>query len=74
MTDGPTGKRDFFVSLNSADRDWATWIAWTLEENGYLVIFQDWDFRGNFIEQMDRAHREMRRTIAVLSPFCHPTT
>lgn len=68
MTGGSTGKRDFFVSFNQADRLWATWIAWALEENGYSVIFQDWDFKGNFIEQMDRAHRETRRTIAVLSP------
>lgn len=37
MTDGPTGKRYFFVSFNQTDRAWATWIAWTLEENGYSV-------------------------------------
>jgi hypothetical protein len=68
VTNGSTGERDFFVSFNSADRAWATWIAWTLEENGYSVIFQDWDFRGNFVLEMDRAHRETRRTVAVLSP------
>src|SRR4051794_13951459 len=31
MTDPSDGERDFFVSFNKADRDWATWIAWTLE-------------------------------------------
>ena len=59
--------RDFFVSFNSADRDWATWVAWVLEDAGYLVSFQDWDFRGNFVEQMNRAHEQTDRTIAVLS-------
>jgi hypothetical protein len=61
-------KRDFFVSFNQADRAWASWIAWALEEAGYSVWFQDWDFRGNFVLEMDRAHQQSRRTIAVLSP------
>jgi hypothetical protein len=47
MANGPTSKRDFFISFNKADRAWATWIAWVLEEAGYSVFFQDWDFRGN---------------------------
>ncbi len=57
MTDASDGKRDFFISFNQADRDWATWIAWVLEANGYPVFFQDWDFRGSFIEQMHQASR-----------------
>src|SRR3954447_12711971 len=65
--DDPDHKRDFFVSFNKADRNWATWIAWVLEEAGHSVFFQDWDFRGNFVEHMDRAHRQADRTIAVLS-------
>jgi hypothetical protein len=67
MTDGLTIKRDFFVSFNQADRAWATWIAWVLEEAGYSVWFQDWDFRGNFVEHMSRAHAQAQRTLAVLS-------
>ena len=67
MNDATDGRRDFFVSFNQADRDWATWIAWVLEENGYSVFFQDWDFRGSFVEQMDQAHRRAQATIAVLS-------
>src|SRR3954468_3492327 len=59
--------RDFFVSFNKADRTWATWIAWVLEEAGYSVWFQDWDFRGNFVEHMNRAHQQADRTLAVLS-------
>jgi len=27
--------KDFFISYNSADRTWAEWIAWQLEEAGY---------------------------------------
>ena len=61
---------DFFVSYNQADRVWAEWIAWQLEENGYKTVLQAWDFRpgGNFIELMHRATKGAERTIAVLSP------
>jgi hypothetical protein len=37
-------KRDFFVSYTQADRHWAEWIAWVLEEDGYRVLIQAWDF------------------------------
>jgi hypothetical protein len=67
MTGSASTKRDFFVSFNQADRAWATWIAWVLEEAGYSVWFQDWDFRGNFVEHMNRAHAQAHRTLAVLS-------
>src|SRR3954470_11445333 len=68
MPDTADGKRDFFIGFNKADRAWATWIAWILEEAGYSVIFQDWDFKGNFVLEMDRAHTQSRRTVAILSP------
>jgi len=29
---------DFFVSYTSADRTWAEWIAWQLEQAGYQVM------------------------------------
>ena len=43
MTDDPgvTGW-DFFVSYTQADRGWAEWIAWQLEEDGYRVLLQAW--------------------------------
>jgi hypothetical protein len=46
--------KDFFVSFNSADKAWADWISWTLEEGGYQVVYQNWDFRpgGNFVLEM----------------------
>jgi TIR domain len=59
---------DFSVSYNQADRDWAEWIAWQLEDNGYTIVIQAWDFRGNFILEMDDAAKKAERTIAVLSP------
>ena len=61
--------KDFFISYNKADRSWAEWIAWQLEEEGYTTVIQAWDFRAgsNFVLEMDRATREAKRTIAVLS-------
>lgn len=61
--------KDFFVSFNSADKDWADWIAWTLEEAGYQVVYQPWDFRpgNNFILKMQEAASEARRTVVVLT-------
>jgi tetratricopeptide (TPR) repeat protein len=61
--------KDFFISYNKADRDWAVWIAWHLEEAGYSTVIQAWDFRPgcNFALEMDRAAKESERTIVVLS-------
>jgi hypothetical protein len=62
--------KHFFISYNQADRQWAEWIAWQLEGEGYTTILQAWDFLPgtNFVEQMDRAVQSAERTIAVLSP------
>lgn len=61
--------KDFFISYNRADKQWAEWIAWTLEEAGYSVVIQAWDFQagGNFVLEMQRAAAESRKTLAVLS-------
>jgi TIR domain len=37
-------KRDFFISYTNSDRGWAEWIAWQLDEAGYAVTLQAWDF------------------------------
>jgi tetratricopeptide (TPR) repeat protein len=62
--------KDFFISYNKADREWAEWIAWQLEEAKYTTVLQAWDFRpgSNFVLEMQRASAEAQRTIAVLSP------
>jgi hypothetical protein len=61
--------KDCFISYNSADRDWAQWIAWVLKEGGKSVLIQAWDFRpgGNFVLEMQRAASGTRKTVAVLS-------
>jgi hypothetical protein len=61
--------RDVFVSYNRADRAWAEWIAWVLEEEGYSVAVQAWDSRPgqNFVLFMQEATRA-RQTVTVLSP------
>ena len=60
---------DFFVSYASADRAWAEWIAWQLEDVGYRVLIQAWDIGAgtHFVEEMHRAAKDAARTIAVLS-------
>ena len=68
-SNGNKDLKDFFVSYNSADSEWAEWIAWTLEEIGYSVVIQAWDFRpgGNFVLDMQKATIETKYTILVLS-------
>ncbi|CUU53996.1 TIR domain-containing protein [Parafrankia irregularis] len=60
---------DFFVSYAQADRPWAEWIAWTLENTGYRVLVQAWDFTpgSNWVRGMDQGVAAAARTIAVLS-------
>jgi len=61
---------DYFISYTSADRGWAEWIGYVLEEEGFTVIIQAWDFRpgSNFVVEMQKAATEAERTIMVLSP------
>lgn len=61
---------DFFVSYTRADRSWAEWIAWVLEEAGYTVRIQAWDFLPgtNFVLEMNRAIKDSKKLLAVISP------
>lgn len=63
-------KKDFFISYTSADRDWANWIAWILENAGYSIIIdiQDFEPGQNFIRNMYEAIEKTERIIAILSP------
>jgi len=58
------------VSYTQADRAWAEWIAWLLEEDGYRVLVQAWDMVAgtNWISRMDQGVARAARTVAVLSP------
>ena len=62
--------KDFFISYTGVDQKHAEWIAWQLENAGYSVVLQAWDFRpgDNFILKMHTASKDATRTIAVLSP------
>lgn len=61
--------KDFFVSYNGADKDWAEWIAWTLEDVGYTTVIQAWDIRpgSDFVLEMQKAASQAEKTVAVLS-------
>ena len=65
-----SGPVDFFVSYTSADRPWAEWIAWELEQAGHSVIVQAWDMQpgSNFVAGDGRSDAGGERTMAVLSP------
>jgi tetratricopeptide (TPR) repeat protein len=63
------GRWDLFVSYTQADRAWAEWIAWQLEEDGYRVLIQAWDMVPgvNWAHLMQEGIRGTGRTVAVLS-------
>lgn len=62
--------KDFFISHTGADKDWALWIAWILEEAGYSTIVDAWDFpKGeSFIDCMNEGMVNCKRMIVVASP------
>ncbi|BCL80109.1 hypothetical protein ccbrp13_25740 [Ktedonobacteria bacterium brp13] len=62
--------KDFAISYNKADRAWAEWVAWQLEDEGYTTILQVWDFRpgANPGLLMQEAARKAKRILAILSP------
>ena len=59
-----------FISYTQADRNWAEWIAWQLEEAGYETVLQAWHFGpgSNFVREMHQAAKTADRIVAVLSP------
>jgi hypothetical protein len=69
MSGDSGGGWDFFVSYAQADQAWAEWIAWMLEEDGYRILIQAWDFvpGSNWAAGMQAGARDAARTLAVLS-------
>ncbi|CAI7978777.1 TIR domain-containing protein [Frankia sp. Hr75.2] len=65
LSDSP----DFFISYTAADQEWAEWVAWQLEEAGYRVLVQAWDFipGTNWMAGMQQGIMKAARTIALLS-------
>ena len=70
MTEQEPQKKDFFISYQRKDTQDAEWIAWQLEEAGYTIEFQKWQWAvgSDFAHNMNNALRTCERTIAVLSP------
>ena len=64
----------FFISFNSADREKAHWISWTLKEAGHEVAVHDWELPagGNAPLWMNRKLAWADRLIAVVSPDYTP--
>jgi len=70
MTGGDTREGwDFFLSYTQADKAWAEWVAWVLEEDGYRVLIQAWDFvpGTNWILGMQAGIDKSARMVAILS-------
>jgi hypothetical protein len=61
---------DFFVSYTRADQAWAEWVAWQLEDDGFRVLVQAWDFvpGSDWVNRMNEGTRAAARIIAILSP------
>ncbi|HEX5114124.1 MAG TPA: toll/interleukin-1 receptor domain-containing protein [Pseudonocardiaceae bacterium] len=58
------------MSYTQADRAWAEWIAWRLEQAGRRVLIQSWDMvpGSNWVDRMLEGVHRAERTIALLSP------
>jgi TIR domain/Tetratricopeptide repeat/NB-ARC domain len=61
---------DFFISHAGADRAWAEWVAWQLEQAGYTVELDVWDWAAgqNFMTAMSDALDRCDRVVALFSP------
>src|SRR6266516_4654037 len=61
---------DFLISSNTADRLWAQWIAWQLQDAKYAVVLPEWNFRpgSNIILETQEALEDSERVLLVLSP------
>lgn len=60
---------DFLVSYVDADRAWAEWIAWHLEDVGYQTRIRAWDLLpgGAYVHEIHQAVQQAARTVVVLS-------
>jgi hypothetical protein len=60
---------DFFLSYTKGDRAWAEWVAWQLEDAGYRVLLQAWDFvpGTHWTIRMQEGVAGAEHTLAILS-------
>ena len=61
---------DFFVAYHAADQQWAEWIGQRLQDEGYTVELQSYDYwaRSSMILEMFAVSAIADATIALLSP------
>ncbi|MCX5331427.1 FxSxx-COOH system tetratricopeptide repeat protein [Streptomyces sp. NBC_00140] len=59
----------YFISYAGADRPWAEWVAWHLEESGHSTVLDvwDWDTGDDFVQRMDEGLRRADAVVALLS-------
>ena len=62
-------RTDFFVSHAGADRAWAEWAAWQLQQAGYTVELDVWDWAAgqNFIAAISDALDRCDRVVTLWS-------
>src|SRR4051794_10375172 len=60
---------DFFISHAGRDTGWAEWLAWQLQEAGYTVELDVWDWAPgeDFVARMAAALERADRLLAVCS-------
>ena len=58
---------DFFISHAGRDTAWAEWLAWQLQEAGYTVELDVWDWAPgeDFVARMQAALERADRLLAV---------
>ena len=58
---------DFFISHAGRDTGWAEWLAWQLQEAGYTVELDVWDWAlgEDFVTRMEAALERADRLLAV---------
>ena len=58
---------DFFISHAGRDTAWAEWLAWQLQEAGYTVELDLWDWTPgeDFVTRMQSALERADRVLAV---------
>jgi hypothetical protein len=61
------GETDFFISHAGRDTGWAEWLAWQLEQAGYTVELDVWDWApgDDFVARMQTALEAADRLLAV---------
>lgn len=59
----------YFISYAGADRLWAEWVAWHLEEDGHETVLDvwDWDTGDDFVQRMDEGLGRADAVVALFS-------